>query len=97
MTDFPRLDDSAVVRRIASNMTHVAEVRSVRRGVMLGVGYWAPALTSLRAACGVEIPTTAAIMQTGTTVRCRACVHLTGITEQSPAVHEKLGALLPLS
>lgn len=86
-----RLDDTVVVRRIASNMTHVADIGKVRRATMLGVSYWAPALVSRRAVCGVEIPTTAVIMSTGTTVRCRACVHLTGLTEQSPSVHERLG------
>ena len=31
------------------------------------------------------------VMATGTKVRCRPCAHITGITEQSPSVHEKLG------
>jgi hypothetical protein len=92
----PRLDQSAVVRRIASDMTHVARIGPVRRASFIEP-YWAPALYPHRAACGVQIPTTSVVMATGTVVRCRTCIHLTGITEQSPAIHERLDDLLPLS
>jgi hypothetical protein len=84
------LNDSAVVRRIGSNKTHVAELSEVRVAHFIKP-YWAPAYRAISAACGVEIPTPSVIMATGTKVRCRTCVHLTGITEQSPAIHEKLG------
>lgn len=88
-----RLDDSAVVRRIKSNTTHVADIGQVWRARMLGADYWA-ITGGARARCGVRLEATSVIMQTGTTVRCRACVHLTGLTKQSPAVHEKLDAFL---
>lgn len=92
MTD-RRLDDSAVVRRLNSNVTHVAEVRGVWRAHFIK-DYWAPT-GSLKAACGVQIRATDVIMETGTKARCRACVHATGVTEQSPAVHEHLDTLVP--
>lgn len=88
-----RLDDVAVVRRLKSETTHVTHVGAAWRAHLI-VDYWAPVINAY-AACGVQIPTMAAIMQTGTKVTCRACAHITGVTEQSPAVHEKLKGLLP--
>lgn len=85
------LDDTAVVRRVGSDKTHAAIIGGVWRARMIGRNYWAPVLGA-QAACGVNIPPTGVIMATGAKTRCRACVHLTGITEQSPSVHERLGA-----
>lgn len=86
----PRLDDSVVLRRIGSEKTHVAEVGAVTVDSFIKP-YWAPTIGAT-AACGVDMPLNSVVMATGTKVRCRACVHITGITEQSPVVHERLGA-----
>lgn len=88
----PRLDDSAVVRRVGSDKTHVARVGEAWRAHFIK-DYWAPT-GGATAACGVQIQASGVIMATGTKVRCRACVHLTGVTEQSPAVHERLSDVL---
>lgn len=82
------LNDSAVVRRVGSDKTHVARVDGVWRAHFIK-DYWAPTGGAV-AACGVRIQASGVIMATGTKVRCRTCVHLTGVTEQSPAVHERL-------
>lgn len=87
------LNDSAVVRNLGSNKTHVAHVRGARTAWFIRP-YWSPnELDQTVMACGVTFrrPIDVVIMRTGTKVRCRACVHATGVTEQSPSVHEKLG------
>lgn len=85
----PRLDDSAVVRRLGSKRTHVARVGAVSVELFIKP-YWAAKLGA-EAVCGVTLPYNAVIMATGTKVNCPACKGFSGITEQSPTVHEKLG------
>lgn len=87
-----RLDDSAVVRRFGSGVTHVAKIGPVERAHLIA-DYWALG-DEVVAACGVRVKALDPIMHTGIKVTCRACAHVTGITEQSPAVHEKLEGLL---
>lgn len=82
------LDDSVVVRRLGSEKTHVAQVGDTWRAFFIKP-YWAP-LGGATAACGVKVDESAVIMATGAKVKCQTCVHLTGITEQSPAVRERL-------
>lgn len=83
--------DGVVVRRLGSDRTHVARIGQVWRAHFVA-DYWAP-VDGTQAACGVRIPEEGVIMRTGTKVRCRACAHLTGVTEQSPAVAEVLDAV----
>lgn len=82
------LGESVVIRRLESETTHVAVVQEAWSTHFIK-DYWAPVGGAV-AACGVKIPPHGVIMMTGTQTRCRACVHLTGITEQSPAIHEIL-------
>lgn len=68
-----------VVRRLASERTHVAregeaETYSTK---IFGVPY---TRIDGQAACGVKIDD-GVIMQPGTRVRCRACRHITGVEE----------------
>jgi hypothetical protein len=82
------LNDSAVVRRPTSEMTHVAALGGVATCTFIRP-YWGT--QAVTAACGVRIQAGSVIMATGTKTRCRACIHATGITEQPPSVREKLG------
>ncbi len=79
------LPDSLVVRRLASDKTHVMVVRETINGWLFGRPYKIP--VGGLAACGVAI-TNGVIMRPGTVTKCRTCVHLTGITEQSPTSGE---------
>lgn len=76
-----RIDDSRVVRRLGSNKTHVAKVEIAFKGKVFGASYLDPG--AVTAACGVKIHD-GVIMRPGTKTKCRTCVYLTGVTEQSP-------------
>jgi hypothetical protein len=71
-----------VVRNFGSDRTHVQDVTSTYQAHAFGVDYTAP--SAGRAACGVRIGD-GVVMQSGTKVRCTACKHVTGVTQQEAA------------
>jgi hypothetical protein len=68
-----------VVRNFGSDRTHVQDIASTYRAHAFGVDYTAP--SAGRAACGVRIGD-GVVMRSGSKVRCSACRHITGVTEQ---------------
>lgn len=61
----------SVVRNLAANETHIANVTETHRAVSFGVAYDMPTPTT-RALCGVHI-TDGVVMQPSTRVLCTAC------------------------
>jgi hypothetical protein len=68
------------VRNMRSNMTHLTDVESTTAGVSFGVVYRKPP-TDTKAFCGVAIRD-GVVMQPGTKVKCRACLHVARFYEK---------------
>jgi len=70
-----------VVRRLASNTTHVMEVKATVTAHSFGSSYPSPAPG--QALCGVHIEAGSVVMKPHTKIGCRACKHLSGLTEEA--------------
>lgn len=66
-----------VVRRLGADRTHVADVDKTTEVVGFGKPYRTP-WPGVRALCGVFLATGSVVMQSGSTIRCPACRHLSG-------------------
>jgi hypothetical protein len=60
-----------IVRNLASNATHVADVESTSASVIFGATYQKPPVDT-RAICGVKI-SDGVVMRDDTKIRCRTC------------------------